>query len=530
MFFNSLHTTTSLMKSVIQFKGYNTQSVIDDGEMRDMYNLTSDKYPVLSQRAPREKISTTAQMPIDICVKNGVSYIIDRPLISGEYHTMLKYKKAGTVITKQLSNVIPKQMVAHNNKLVIFPDKVYLDIDSDQIKSLGTSVTSAAAINPDGLTLTSGSFSEFNVGDAVTISGCTKQTGNNTIIVIKSISGSTITSYEGSFRMPNDDVTISSYTEDSITITREIPDLDYVVESNNRLWGCCSANNTIYSSKLGDPLNWFYYQSLADDSYALEVGTDGEFTGIVAYPSHLMFFKENCVHKLYGNIPSAYQITTTECFGIKRGSSKSAVVINGILYYHSIIGVMGYDGGTYPVLLSECFGESVYMDAVAGSNGKKYYISVTGSEGNVLFVYDTNRKVWHKEDDTRAEAFANLNNELIFIASGSIYTTTTIKPEDDIRWYAVFGPYDEFSEQNKTYKKLSLRIDMKEGSQLIISTKNTGEDDWTKVYEVDTERDKVITIPIMPRRQAKFSIKIEGTGRCDIESLTMTYRQGSDLK
>lgn len=530
MFINTLKTTTSLKKSVIQFKGYNTQTVIDDGEMRDMYNLTSDKYPVLSQRAPREKISTTAQMPIDVIVKNGVSYVIDRPKIDGQYHTMLKYKKAGTVITKQLSNAIPKQIVAHNNKLVIFPDKVYLDIEDDRIKPLGAMVSSAATITADGLTLTTGNFLDFNIGDAVTITGCTKQTGNNTIIVIKSIVGNAITSYEGSFRMPGDDVTIKSYEEDSITLTREIPDLDYVVESNNRLWGCCSADNTIYACKLGDPLNWFYYQSLADDSYALEVGTDGDFTGIVAYPSHLIFSKENCMHKVYGNVPSAYQVTTTECFGIKKGSSKSALVINGILYYHSIIGVMGYDGGTYPVLLSDCFGESIYTDAVAGSNGKKYYISVTGTKETCLFVYDTNRKIWHKEDDTRADAFANLNNELIFIANGNIYTTTTIKPEDDIEWYAVFGPYDEFVEQYKTYKKLSLRLDMREGSQLFLSIKNDDEEDWTRVYEVETERSKVITIPILPKRQSKFSIKIEGKGRCDIESLSRTYRQGSDTR
>lgn len=38
-------------QSVLQFKGYNANAVIDDGEMRDMYNLSSDKYPVLDRKS-----------------------------------------------------------------------------------------------------------------------------------------------------------------------------------------------------------------------------------------------------------------------------------------------------------------------------------------------------------------------------------------------------------------------------------------------------------------------------------------------
>lgn len=62
-------------QSVLQFKGYNANAVIDDGEMRDMYNLSSDKYPVLSQRAPRNIIDMPVQHPRDIIVKNNVGLL-----------------------------------------------------------------------------------------------------------------------------------------------------------------------------------------------------------------------------------------------------------------------------------------------------------------------------------------------------------------------------------------------------------------------------------------------------------------------
>jgi len=67
-----------------------------------------------------------------------------------------------------------------------------------------------------------------------------------------------------------------------------IPDMDYVVESNNRLWGCKyglidgQVVNEIYASKLGDFRNWRCFMGLSTDSYAAGVGTDGPFTGAIS--------------------------------------------------------------------------------------------------------------------------------------------------------------------------------------------------------------------------------------------------------
>lgn len=516
-------------QSVLQFKGYNANAVIDDGEMRDMYNLSSDKYPVLSQRAPRNIIDMPVQHPRDIIVKNNVPYIVDRYEVDGEIRTFIKYSKGGTDYQKRINNIMPKTMVAHNNKICIWPDKVYLDITDNTVKHMDASVRATATIKPGSIYLVGADLSEFSVGDAIEISGCKKQPGNNTVIVIKSIEGSTITTYENSFRMPSDDVTKESYVEEEVKLERDIPDLDYVMESNNRLWGCRSEDNTIYASKLGDPLNWNYFQSLANDSYALEVGSDGEFTGCAAYPTHLIFFKEHHMHKIFGSMPSQYQLYSTECFGIRKGSDKSAVIVNGVLYYHSLTGVMAYDGGTYPVMISEAFGDYQFKSAVGGSNGKKYYISMLNESENKynIFTYDILRRLWHKEDETKVTAFANVNNELIYIADGNIWTTTGKRPEDDIKWFAVFGPFDEFVENMKSYKKINMRLDMQPGAQLRISTQSSN-GEWEPIYECETERGKTLSVPIIPNRQAKFSIKIEGVGRTDIESLTRYYRGRSD--
>ena len=73
--------------------------------------------------------------------------------------------------------------------------------------------------------------------------------------------------------------TRSIAAEQTVQLERRVPDLDFVTECDNRVWGCSSRENVIYACKLGDPTNWFSYRGIAADSYAVTVGSDGAFTG-----------------------------------------------------------------------------------------------------------------------------------------------------------------------------------------------------------------------------------------------------------
>ena len=85
-----------------------------------------------------------------------------------------------------------------------------------------------------------------------------------------------------------------------VAVTREAPDLDFVVECDNRLWGCHYGKgqsgqilNEIYASRLGDFRNWRDYGGLADSSYAVSRGSDGPYTGAAVLDGHPLFFKES---------------------------------------------------------------------------------------------------------------------------------------------------------------------------------------------------------------------------------------------
>ncbi len=88
-----------------------------------------------------------------------------------------------------------------------------------------------------------------------------------------------------------------SYSSDKpLRCTRRVPDLDYLTECDNRVWGCSGSENVIYACKLGDPTNWFSYRNTAADSYAVTVGSDGDFTGAAACMGYVLFFKEGHLH------------------------------------------------------------------------------------------------------------------------------------------------------------------------------------------------------------------------------------------
>lgn len=70
-------------------------------------------------------------------------------------------------------------------------------------------------------------------------------------------------------------VAIYNADKTGITAQRRVPELEYLTENSNRVWGCNSKENVIYSCKQGDPTNWYCYNGIASDSYAVTVGSEG---------------------------------------------------------------------------------------------------------------------------------------------------------------------------------------------------------------------------------------------------------------
>ena len=558
-----------------EFRGYDHNLRIADGEWFDEQNITAARYPIFSQRKGRGIVSQLTA-PQGMLAKDALMYIDGSQLI---YNGL---PVTGVTLSTD-AEMLPKQMVSMGAYAVIFPDKVYVNTaDLTDCGSLearysvpGTVTVSVQMCRVDG--------SEFEVQDVGDVAPEEPVNGqywidtSSSVHVLKQYSeaqgmwienistyvrigctgvdmnfsvddGVRISGLAGNVQLEelNNDNVIIAKGDDYIVITgildevhtqkgglrvtRECPDMDFVTESNNRIWGCKyglvdgKTVNEIYACKLGDFKNWRCYAGISTDSYAVSVGTDGVFTGAITHLGYPLFFKEDCIHKIYGTMPSEYAMNTTVCRGVQKGSWRSLSIVNEVLYYHSRGGVVAYDG-SLPVSVSDAFGTVKYENAVAGCIAGLYYISMQDADGDWhLFTYDTEKKIWHREDATHALCFANVRGDLMYIDADTKHLISAAgvsgEPEGDIEWYAESGVMGYEYPDAKYLSRYNIRVKLGAGAKLTMYLEYDSDGEWREqgTYEGSA----------IPRRCDHLRMKLAGKGDVKIYSIARYLEGGSD--
>ena len=383
----------------------------------------------------------------------------------------------------------------------------------------------------------------FNVGDGITISGITGTDEGEERKDVLDLNGAMVVKEKGEYYIVVTGIIDKSYSQiGEIIITRHMPEMDFIIESGNRLWGCrygedINGNfvNEIYASKLGDFKNWNAFDSISTDSYVATVGTDGQFTGAITHLGYPIFFKDNCMHKVYGNYPANFQVQTINCRGVQKGCHKSLAIVNEALYYKSRSGFCMYDG-SLPVETSSSLGDVVYSDAVAGAIRNKYYVSMKDNNNDYhLFVFDAKRGLWHREDNTHAIDFCACRGELYYIDEDKCIKTINPVPgfsypfESGISWMAESGVIGTDMPDKKYISRLDVRMLLTVGTRVYFYIEYDSCGKWEHLFTMTGTRLQSFAVPIRPRRCDHMRIRIEGDGEAKIFSICKTIEQGSDI-
>ena len=322
------------------------------------------------------------------------------------------------------------------------------------------------------------------------------------------------------------------------TLKRKVPDMDFITESGNRLWGCSNADHEIYACRQGDPKNWYSYLGIASDSYAATIGTKGDFTGAVTHLGYVTFFKEDVIQRVYGSKPSNFQLNDTCVRGVEKGSEHSAAMVNETLFYKSKSDVCCYSA-SLPQSVSRQLGAEPGKNASGGAMGRKYYLSVQNAEGEwELLVYDTEYGIWHREDETHALFFAGGGSELYFVdADGYLWNVNGSTDYDDpsaaceegeVEWFCETGSIGMDMPDSKYVSKLRLRLEAGAGSTVRIEA-SYDEGSFRTLYTARAGKKRSVTVPVVPRRCDTMKLRISGRGPCKIYSIAKTVEQGSDI-
>lgn len=561
------------------FRGLNLSQGIGDGEWAWMQNMDTREYPAVARRQKRVHVATLNK-PNGLCATDRLCFVDGVKF----YYNGFYY---GDVEDSE------KTLVPMGAKIAIFPDKKlfdtttlsFTDMEQKNVSSGTVRVTLAKGDGTPYGEYTEGDTAPENPengqlwldtsGDAPVMKTWSEAQGlwvaeTTTYVLVsatglgqglKAMDGVTVSGLEegglnGDWILTDagpDYILFTGILQKTLTqagevrVERTCPEMDFVVEKDNRLWGCSSADHEIYCCKLGDPTNWRAYQGVATDSYAVTVGTPGSFTGAAVSGSAVIFFKENCLHRVYGTQPSNFTVYVDNLRGVQQGCHKSAVRVNEYLYYKSVFDVCVY-ADSEVAGISAALGTESYKNAVAGVCGSRLYLSMEDQEGAwQLLVYDTAAGVWTREDGTHALGFASCLTETFmlradgelyallpgeynkdFFMVGSDYTVYAQEETDEeVGWELRTGEILRELPDHKYIGKIQLYLELDPGARAEAALRRDG-GAWEKVQELSGGDQRRCTLPIYPRRCDRMEIRLTGVGHARLVNWSKYVGYGSE--
>ena len=565
MLYPTLNETRERRKAQTAFRGLNQNLNASEEEFVSMMNMSSDEAPMMAPRKRRRKIITVS----------GASTMLGGGTLSWIANGKLYY--SGQEVASGLT--AGAQLIRMGAYLIAWPDKIVYNTSTRELSHMDyewkgngvhvrpcllsgqelryVSGDEAPEEPADGmywLNTSNGGLYKYLQGvwtgidtvysrieclgigaglldyDVVSISGMDDEDFN--------LESATVYARGDDYIVIASGIIVDFENDGEVTVSRTAPDLDYICESNNRLWGYSNATHEIRASKLGDPTNWNSYLGISTDSYAATVGSQGDFTGIYNYMGYVHFFKENRVHRLYGTQPSNFQLVEIQMRGVKQGCEKSLCVVNELLYYMSRDGIIRYDGSG-PVCVSEPLGDGKMESVVCGAHENKLYVSAVTADGPQIYALDTMYNLWHREDETRAIAFATTGEgDYVLDSQGNIWgidgAGNMLEDYDSdlegpISWEAITG--DQLTEYNmgqrttqqKRLKKIEIRLQMDRGSSVAIDIQYNSDGRWHRAMTYQSELKKTVTLPLIARSCDHFALRYTGTGKVVVYALTKIF-------
>lgn len=445
---------------------------------------------------------------------------------------------------------LPKQYAIVNAQLVVYPDKVYFDLNDENIEPhpldtaslIGSGTVTFEALtedHPARIVFPDSSItSQINTAHQILVQGAKTLTLNASYIIdsITNSSGNYYVNIKSDFLMDSDhSEDISLYDAGEEGEFGIAPDLDYICASDNRVWGVNSEQRTIYASALGDATDFHSYEGLDTDAYAVAVGSAGEFTGCVALQNTVLFFKQHTIHKLLGGYPSEYVMYEYQLDGISPTNGLAAVNCNGTAVYPTEHGMGTYYGSSSGSLSKDI--KAIY-NGVAMYDGERYYLSCTGQANGSqphLYVFDMRYNIWTKIADIHPTCLVHLGDTNYMLLGGKIYMINSGTATDG-SWSMLFkdmietqtGAYQSRTSifNKKRYWKYYVRVALPKGSTFVAEyrTDNRG---WHPVGRLSGETESVKVLYFRTLRSDKIQLRLSGTGPMTIYAIEREFTEGS---
>ncbi len=323
------------------------------------------------------------------------------------------------------------------------------------------------------------------------------------------------------------------------SISSCMPELDMVCAGANRVWGCSNSKREIYACELGNARNWSTYEGLSSDSYAVSVGSAGDFTACISYQGEQIFFKDNEMIVVSGTKPASYTLNSYSCRGVSADSPAGVCVVSDTLYYKACDGIYAYNG-SFPICISEALGDEGQRlrSAVLGGEGNILFVAGRAGEQYVRYTYDTVHGIWHRLEGDRVCGYLRYPEATLeAVHEGeSAFLRTLYKgiPQDYdlvgaeaqyVKWSWESSDISYGTAECKYVRRISLDFESEGPSDLYISYNGNG---FEPAGHFHAKPRGTRDVYIFPKRCDHFRLRMEGKGRMTLYTLTKEIEEARE--
>lgn len=335
------------------------------------------------------------------------------------------------------------------------------------------------------------------------------------------------------------------------TANPNCPNLKYVTTHLSRL--CGVDDSRVYVSGSNDYTNWALDDAIEDDNASgawvstsqSDSKKDGNFTGITTYDGHVVCFKKDYMHEVYGT-KNPFRLYDIYADGTI--DNRSICEVAGRLIFVSENGVKVYTGSA-PKEIGYKLGVDKFSEAVAGSDGRCYYLYCVADKEEHLFVYDTLVGEWSERalpelGKGKASVINFAHNDCgmyMLCTDGMIYRLDTDEYNGQ-KWSFKTDLFSNKSVDIKHLRKIQLMAEFGSGSSLEIYGVYDNSDRRNSVGKHDGVSKEVLlytspdgvsgrhAIRIKPRKTANYGFKLrfEGEGYVKLYQMEIGITGGGE--
>lgn len=502
---------------ILQWKGLNQNALISDDQLSATSNASTKNYPILSPRPSREAVYTLS----------GTGYALSHSSTYLAWVDGTNFKYNNT--TEGAVTASAKSIVDFNGKLYIFPDKKTYDYTTDTFAAMqgyidmqmygfdtnGDIDYSRTDLirNKNIISITPSTNYQLTNDKGYTDTKIFYYDINKTLIAYSELIGfdpftSIAAAYYMNFDITGTDLTVKVTLTNAVYPTESaIPTISYATVLDNRIWAV--HNDDIYACSLGDGNNWttFNAPAVSTDAWQVDTGTGGNFTGAVTYADSVFLFKKDKMWQLFGTDATNFQYQEISELGCIDG--KTALEVNNMLFYLGRKGVYRFTGGL-PELVSMELNET-YSSGVAGTDDRRYYLSLYNGTSYKLYVFDTYYNVWFMEDTLQVKDFGYLDGYLYALANDNkIYKFNS--GSETVTMEVTTKEFTENAFQRKGTIEVNVLADLESGSTLTVYSRvNNGSFTAIKTAYATTDLNS-LRIPVSVNRANHYQLKLSLVG------------------